>query len=342
MGASPPISVVVRDLSKRFPARRSWAQSVRHPFSSDYVTSIDAVSFEVRRGEFFGLLGHNGAGKTTLLKVLATLITADGGSAEVEGVDVAADPAQTRGLVAPVLANERSLYWRLSARENLELFAQLWNVPRALLAERVESVLGVVDLLHTGQKLVGQFSSGMMQRLLIARALLAEPRVLLLDEPTRSLDPISAREFRSFLRNELAVRRQCAVVIATHNAEEAFDLCDQVGILDRGRLLAVGAATDLSRDLAGDRYVAWTTEPHHPELASRTVASTVGDPATVAHQSMDGWVPVEIRVEGGPAASAELLQRLVAARVPLAALERAPVSLASLIETVVRRSGAGV
>ncbi|MEO7967052.1 MAG: ABC transporter ATP-binding protein, partial [Gemmatimonadaceae bacterium] len=204
-------SVVASNLTKRFPARRGWMEAIFHPFTSTYVTSVQDVSFHVNRGEFFGLLGPNGAGKTTLLKMLATLITPDEGSAEVEGIDVEENPSATRRLVAPVIANERSLYWRLSARENLELFAHLWNVPREQLAARVDDVLRIVDLTSTGSKMVGQFSSGMMQRLLIARALLAEPRVLLLDEPTRSLDPISAREFRRFLREELAVRRQCAV-----------------------------------------------------------------------------------------------------------------------------------
>jgi len=332
-----PVSVTVRDLTKRFPIRRGWLRALLHPFSTDLVTSVDSVSFEVHRGEFFGLLGPNGAGKTTLLKMLATLITPDAGSAEVEGIDVAGDPAQARRLVAPVIASERSLYWRLSARENLELFAHLWNVPRPLVASRVEEVLEVVDLRHTGDKMVGQFSSGMMQRLLIARALLAEPRVLLLDEPTRSLDPISARAFRRFLRDELAVRRQCAVVIATHSAEEAFDLCDRVAVLDRGRLLSVGVAAELARDLAGDRYVVWTTQPRHPALQSLAVAADRGEAAPVALRVMDGWTPVEIQLFGGPDEAAGILQRLVAQGVPVAALERVPVSLASLIESVVRR-----
>ena len=336
-----PVSVTVRDLTKRFPVRRGWVRAMLHPFSTDLVTSVDSVSFEVRRGEFFGLLGPNGAGKTTLLKMLATLITPDAGNAEVEGVDVAVDPARTRRLVAPVIASERSLYWRLSARENLELFAHLWNVPRRAVGARVEEVLAVVDLQGTGSKMVGQFSSGMMQRLLIARALLAEPRVLLLDEPTRSLDPISARAFRRFLREELAVRRQCAVIIATHSAEEAFDLCDRVAVLDRGRLLSVGVASELARDLAGDRYVVWTTQPDHPALLPLAIARDKGEAAPVAMRAMDGWSPVELQLVGGPEEASGVLQRLVASGVPVAALERVPVSLASLIESVVQRGAAG-
>jgi ABC-2 type transport system ATP-binding protein len=346
IAAPPPlssleVSVRVSGLTKRFPVRRGWQALLTRPFSEEWVTSVDHISFDVHRGEFFGLLGPNGAGKTTLLKMLATFILPDEGEAEIEGVDVATDPIATRHLVAPVIASERSLYWRLSARENLELFAHLWKVPRSELQDRVDEVLGVVGLSETKGKLVGQFSSGMMQRLLIARALLAEPRVLLLDEPTRSLDPISARELRRFLREELAVKRQCAVIIATHSADEAFDLCHRVAVLDRGRLLAVGVASELARDLSGDLYTAWTTDPTHPALVPYMAKAAATETARVALRSMEGWHPVSLQLQGGPEAAAVLLKALVDAGVPVAALEREPVSLAALIERVVAREKIG-
>ncbi|HMN09140.1 MAG TPA: ABC transporter ATP-binding protein [Gemmatimonadaceae bacterium] len=336
-------SVCVRALTKRFPVRRGWGATFRRPFEKRWITSVDGVSFDVGRGEFFGLLGPNGAGKTTLLKMLATFITPDAGEALVEGVDVAAEPERARALVVPVIASERSLYWRLTARENLELFARLWRVPAGDIAARVDDVLGVVDLRDTATKLVGQFSSGMMQRLLIARALLADPRVLLLDEPTRSLDPISARSFRRFLREELAERRQCAVIIATHSAEEAFDLCHRVAVLDGGRLLALGVASELAQELAGNRYVAWTTQPGHPLFATHAVAGDEGDfeSAPVALRELEGWHPVALEIRGGAEGAAALLAQLVTHGIPVAALERVPVSLAALIDRVVRRSREG-
>jgi ABC-2 type transport system ATP-binding protein len=333
---SPLVSV--HALSKRFRVRRSWRDVARHPFTETLQTSVDRMTFDVQAGEFFGLLGPNGAGKTTLLKILATFILPDEGDVRIDGYDVRAQPDQVRARVAPVIANERSLYWRLTARENLELFAHLWRVPSHAVAKRVVDTLEVVGLSNTGRKMVGQFSSGMMQRLLIARALLPEPRVLLLDEPTRSLDPVSAREFRSFLRHELATRRNCAVVIATHNADEALELCTRVGVINAGRLLAVGTASELAQRVENDRYTVWTDMPQHPALIGRpgTTFPTNGHAAPV-----NGWTPVSVRAVGGERASAAVLAELVNAGVPVARFERTRISLAELIEAVIRTAPNG-
>ena len=333
---SPLVSV--HALTKRFRVRRSWSEVRRHPFARALQTSVDRVTFDVRAGEFFGLLGPNGAGKTTLLKVLATFILPDEGEVRIDGYDVVRDPELVRTLVAPVIANERSLYWRLTAKENLELFARLWHVPAREITKRVKETLEVVGLSDTGRKMVGQFSSGMMQRLLIARALLPEPRVLLLDEPTRSLDPVSAREFRRFLREELATRRNCAVVIATHNADEALGLCTRVGVLNAGRLVAVGSARELAQRVGDDRYVVWTDAPNHPALRMLEGTSM---PPNIADVAMNGWTPVSVRATGGDDASAAVLAELIHAGVSVARFERAGVTLAELIEAVIRTSPNG-
>src|SRR5690606_27038464 len=152
----------------------------------------------------------------------ATLVTPDHGTVRVEGLDVVRDAAAVRRALVPVVADERSLRWRLNAYENLRLYAVLYRVPAARLRSRIQEVLEVVGLEATGHKMVGQFSSGMRQRLLVARALLSSPRVLLLDEPTRGLDPLSARALRAFLKDDLCRRQGRTVLLATHNAEEAF------------------------------------------------------------------------------------------------------------------------
>jgi ABC-2 type transport system ATP-binding protein len=354
-----PVVVRVDGLTKRFPARRGLRDTLLHPFAGGTVTVVSDVSFTAAAGEFVGLLGPNGAGKTTLLKMLSTLIIPDSGSATIDGYDVVHDAVVARTLVSPCLAMERSLYYRLTARQNLEVYADLQDVPRAERATRIDDVLSAVALQDTGAKLVGDFSSGMLQRLLIARALLTRPRLLLLDEPTRSLDPISAREFRAFLRDELARERGCAVILATHNAEEAFELCDRVAVLDHGRLLASGVAEQLSREFMGVRYRLTTTQPDHAAIqelmalgidVSRLQATgqrpaagrqspearATAESRVTSHESRDEWhdLILHMKPDHDPAG---VLSMLASRGVRIAAFEPVRPSLADLIEGVVRR-----
>src|SRR5262249_53152373 len=157
----------------------------------------------------------------------------------------------------------------------------------------------------TGTKMAGAFSSGMRQRLLIGRALLARPKVLLLDEPTRSLDPISARVFRQFLRDEIVGEQGCTVMLATHSADEAFELCDRVAILDRGRLLAAGPAPALARQYSEERHHLWTTTPHHPAFSLLVSRGMIEQKTTLPDHEGD-WHCVELTMRGGMADSAAI------------------------------------
>jgi ABC-type multidrug transport system ATPase subunit len=177
----------------------------------------------------------------------------------------------------------------------------------------------------------------MKQRLLIARALLAHPALLLLDEPTRSLDPISARSFRSFLRTELAAREGCTIVLATHSGEEAMELCDRVAIMDRGRLLALGTAGEIGREVGGERFALWTTEPEHPAIRS-LMSQGVATEMAMQDAGADGWSCVHLVIPGGPPVTARVVDVLTCAGVPVARFERAPLSLADLIDRVVKRA----
>jgi ABC-2 type transport system ATP-binding protein len=345
LSAAPPavvpnvtrrIVVDIEGLAKSFRVRRTWGQALRHPFRHETTSSLQDVTLQVYEGEFFGLLGPNGAGKTTLFKILSTLVLPDAGRASVWGHDIVEEERAVRGLLTPVLTNERSLNWRLTARENLELFATLHGLRGAELRERVDGVLQAVELTDTGRKPVGKFSSGMKQRLMIARALLSRPRVLLLDEPTRSLDPISARAFRTFLREEIAGRQGCTVLLATHNTEEALHLCDRVGVLNRGRLLSVGAPDELGRQLADERYEIWTRQPHHPAVAALVERGVARDPV-VRDAEEAGWSRLEITIPGGLETAAQALDVLTCAGMAVARFEPVRLSLADLIERTVQR-----
>jgi len=335
---SPPkprtTAVHIEGLTKRFAVRRTIREFARHPFTTTWMTALDNVSLDVQSGEFLGLLGPNGAGKTTLFKTLATLILPDSGAATIEGRDVVSDPAGVRNVLTPVIADERSLNWRLTARENLDLYAVLFDVPRAERRSRVETVLANVELENVGEKMAGAFSSGMRQRLLIARALLARPKVLLLDEPTRSLDPISARTFRRFLRDEIVGKQGCTVVLATHSADEAFELCDRVAVLDRGRLLACGPAAALAREYSEERHHLWTTEPNHKAFVLLSHRGLI-ERKSVLPEPEGEWHRVELVLCGGLADSASVLATLAQEGVPVARFERLSLSLADLLERVV-------
>jgi ABC-2 type transport system ATP-binding protein len=325
-------------LAKHFPVRRSLRAILLRPRQERYIEALRDFTCAIGQGEFFGLLGPNGAGKSTLFKLLATLVLPDSGTATIAGHDLRRDANRVRSIVGFVNTEERSLNWRLSARENLRFYASMYGMRGASLRTRVEEVLTTVELATTGDQMVGQFSSGMRQRLLIARSLLPRPRILLLDEPTRSLDPIAARRFRQFLRRELVEREGCTVLLATHNADEAMTLCDRVGILDHGRLLALGSVQELSRDVVGNQVQLRTRTPHHRAFQRLADAGTIRN--LVRLSDADGWELVRFTTGDGDDRSAEIVTSLVGDGVVLSAFHRVQPTLADIIESIVHRQGA--
>lgn len=334
-------AVEVEGLHKSFALQRSWRGLLRPRGRADVRVALDDVALRVAPGEFFGLLGRNGAGKSTLFKVLATLIHPDRGTVRVDGHDVVNESREARRALVPVIPNERSLYWRLSARENLALFAALYGLDGRQARQRVEEVLSIVGLTETGRQQVGLFSSGMKQRLLIARALLGSPRILLLDEPTRSLDPVSARSFRRFLRDDLARGTETTILLATHDYEEVTELCQRVAVLEAGRVVATGRTAEVLAASQRRRTTLWTDTPEHPALGrevERLGGQVVGvSPAPDGETA--GWHIVELELATGEASHADLLTALVAAGVRIARFSQAPLSLAQLLEHVTAQQG---
>ncbi len=336
--ATNDVLVRVECLEKRFVARRTWSESLRHPLTRRHVDVLRGVSLDVRRGEFFGLLGPNGAGKTTLFKVLSTLVLPDAGRAEVAGIDVIAEPGRVRRVLTPVIADERSLYWRLTGTENLRLFASLYGLRGAEARQRTPQLLARVGLSHAADRLVATYSSGMKQRLLIARALLSRPLVLLLDEPTRSLDPIGARDFRRFLRDEIATGEGCTVLLATHDADEAFELCDRLAVLDGGRVVASGSVAELARQAGAHRYRALVASPHRKRAVATLAAA--GLPSFAHGDDADAWTTLEGDLTGTSNDTAHAVSQLVSSGVSVAEFTRLPVSLADLVERLIERGRA--
>jgi ABC-2 type transport system ATP-binding protein len=201
------------------------------------LTALDGVDLTVGEGEIVALLGPNGAGKSTLLRILATALLPDDGTCHVAGHDVAIEDAAVRRVIGFVSGDERSWYWRISGRQNLEFFAVLHGVARRHAGEHASRMLTAVGLDDVADRRVDRYSSGMRARLAVARALLPKPRVVLMDEPFRNLDPAAAAGARDLVR-ELASADHAAVLLATHDLHEASTLASRVVILARGRVAA--------------------------------------------------------------------------------------------------------
>jgi len=208
------------------------------------VVALRGVDLEVGAGEIVALLGPNGAGKSTLIRVMATVVAPDRGTVLVDGVDAVTHPRQARARLGVALSDERSFFWRLTGRQNLEFFAALHGMGRRRQAAAVTEALAAVTLSDVADRRVDRYSSGMRARLGIARGLLGSPSVLLLDEPTRSVDPISTITVRTVVTN-LARNHGTAVLVATHDLHEAAAMADRVMILAAGRVAqVVEGATD--------------------------------------------------------------------------------------------------
>jgi ABC-2 type transport system ATP-binding protein len=241
------------DLTKRYPQIKRYHEIIIHPFQKREITALGGVNIRVKRGEVFGLLGPNGAGKTTLIKTLCTLLLPNEGTALVNGYDVVKEEKEVKRCIGYVVNDERSFYWRLTGRQNLGFFALLNNLAPDRANRRIEEVLRLVGLEANGDKRVKDYSTGMKQKLAIARGMLSDPEVLFLDEPTRSLDPVIAKSLRDFIKRNIAEGQGKTVFLSTHNLGEAEELCDRLAIIDRGKIKACGTLDEMKGILDGKR-----------------------------------------------------------------------------------------
>jgi ABC-2 type transport system ATP-binding protein len=266
--------------------RTTWQRLRGEPDLRERFRAVDGIDLAVQRGEIFGLLGPNGAGKTTTMKMLATLLEPTAGSARILGRDVVRDAREVRRRMGAVLSDGRSLYWKLTARENLEYFAALYHVPPDEQRDHIDRVLVAVKLDDRADDYVERFSTGMRQRLVLARALLPDPELLLLDEPTVGLDPQSARDLRDRVRELQAQGR--TVLLTTHYMEEADQLCDRIAIVDHGRVVALDTPAGLKRTIGATEVVRLevaTTAGYAPLNGS--LLRRLGEAGHVAHSEHD-------------------------------------------------------
>jgi ABC-2 type transport system ATP-binding protein len=278
-------------LWKTFVKPRSIRELITRPFGkAEKVFALRGVDLAVRQGEILGLLGPNGAGKTTLLKILSCLVLPDEGQALVGGIETERETV-VKAKIGLVHSDERSFYWRLSARENMRFFARLYNVPGPRIESRIDELLELIDLTDAADRPFSTYSSGMKQRCSIARALLHDPPILLMDEPTRSLDPSASRSLREFVLEQLKGRDGKTVLLATHDLREAEQLADRVAILVRGKVRQIGTVDEVRR---------WGVNVERFVLELAKTARELAGPFTVeSDRTANDVRSIEISLEAG-------------------------------------------
>jgi ABC-2 type transport system ATP-binding protein len=237
-------AVEVRDLKKYFTSKKKklFKKTEKKEFKA-----VDGVTFEIRKGEIFGLLGPNGAGKTTTIKMITGLLSPTAGSVCVNGLDVDKKPLEALKNLGTVLAGDRSIYWKLTARENLEYFAALYGCDKKEAKKRTNEILKKLGLEEKADELVEKYSTGMKQKVALGKALIPNAPVVLLDEPTLGLDPQSALNLRELI---LEIKNEGrTVLLTTHYMEEADFLCDRIAIIDGGKIIALDTPENLKSSL---------------------------------------------------------------------------------------------
>ncbi len=234
-------AIEVKDVVKKF---RRGRRLKKHD-----IFAVDKANFDIPEGEVFGLLGPNGAGKTTLVRCLATLLIQDEGTIKIMGKDIYSNSLYCRKQIGLLTSGERTLYWKLSGRDNLKFFAALYGLDGKERDMRIEYLMELLDLKDVQNERIEKYSSGMKQKISLARALLHDPKVLLLDEPTLGLDPQFSRFLRNFIKNSLNKEQKKTILLTTHYMDEADELCERIAFINRGKIVDIKTPYEYKRDL---------------------------------------------------------------------------------------------
>ncbi len=305
------IALAITNLSKTYPAPLARLKTLFRLRVKPPVRALHDVSLRVYEGEVFGLIGRNGAGKTTLAKIIATLVQPTNGVVTVRGYDSVLDEERVRAQVGLATAEERSFYWRLTVEQNLLFFARLYGITEARSRQRIKELLALLELEPLRRRRFGELSTGNKQRMALARALLPNPPVLLLDEPTRSLDPVAASKMRALI---LSLARESetpvTVFLTSHNLAEVEELCARVAVISRGRIRALDTPQSL-RAMRGQRERVQLSVKHLTRArAEAALSHRLGD-VEINEELLDQTLGISFTREAGDGTLDEALRLIL-------------------------------
>jgi ABC-2 type transport system ATP-binding protein len=301
-------AIEVSDIHKSFRKLKRYREMLKHPFRKELIPALMGVDLKVNKGELFVLLGPNGAGKTTLIKTLCTLIMPNKGTAHVNGYDIVEEGDAVRHSIGYVISEERSFYWRLTGRQNLKFFAALYNLFGVEADRRIEKVLEITGLRDIEDKMFMDYSTGMRQKLGIARGLLVEPEILFMDEPTRSLDPTIAAQLREFVIEHLVKKGGKTVFFSTHNLYEA-EISDSLAIIHQGKIRLQGPLKEIwgkSRD-----FVIGLKKPENGFLAAIGHMDMIHNIKTLPARPEGPELEIEVRLDEKKGDISDLIGEIV-------------------------------
>lgn len=259
-------AIDIKDLHKEFMPTRRLKEMLSHPFrKGKNILAINGVNLKVKRGEVVALVGPNGAGKTTLIKILCSLILPTRGVAYVNGYDIARYSEKVKNSIGLVVSEERSFYWRLTGRQNLEFFSSLCNLSGRQAKLKIQELMQFLEI-EEPDRYFQEYSTGIKQRIAIARSLLNDPQILFLDEPTKSLDPIASQRLRFFIKDRLVRQKGKTIFFTSHNLDEIDKFSDKLAIMDRGKIVIQGNARELKQSIGNPQATMEEVFSHYVSL----------------------------------------------------------------------------
>jgi ABC-2 type transport system ATP-binding protein len=307
MDIGPDHAIIARDIVKTFRKKGRRKYGIGPKITPDkLIHAVNGVDLTVRKGELFGLLGPNGAGKTTLVKCLSTLLLPNRGTAIINGHDIVDDPIAARECLGITTGGERTLYWKLSGRDNLRYFAALYGLSSEEADMRINYLMKIMGLEDRQDERIEKYSTGMRQKVSISRALIHDPPVLLLDEPTLGLDPSFSRFIRSFIKKDLNQKQGKTIVLTTHYMDEADQLCDRIAIMNEGKIVVVDTPEALKKKIPHDEVL---------EVKCLGHADFSGIGQRVYADSADGVTIYRIHAENVEDIMTEVIQAAQSARI---------------------------